>query len=141
MDKWTRNSEFLHLANKVLRFRGQKTETLTADEADQTFQWKLEGHATADIASLLLRKFGMHHPTHVLDVRLVKIAVMRNVRLKGMVEIQNWSQEQLTWVPEQIESRENLIDFQALHVLTADFNAKFGTCWNLGYYLQNPWKY
>ena len=40
--KWTRNSEFLHLANKVLQFRGQKTETLTAEEADQAFQWKLE---------------------------------------------------------------------------------------------------
>jgi hypothetical protein len=49
-------------------------------------------------------------------------------------------QEQLTWVSKQIE-RESLIDLQALHVLTADFNAKFGTCWNLCYYLQNHWKY
>ena len=135
--KWTRNSGFLHLANKVLRFRGQKTKTLTAEEADQAFQWKLEGHATVDIAGLLPQNFGTHHPTHVLDVRLVKIAVMRNVRLKGVAEIQNWSQEQLTGVSKQIESRENLIDFQALHVLTADSNAKFGTCWNLCYYLQN----
>ena len=89
--KWTRNSEFLHLASKVLRSRDQKTETLIAEEVDQAFQWKLEGHATADIAGLLLRKFGTHHPTHVLDVRLVEIAVMRNVRLKGVAEIQNWS--------------------------------------------------
>lgn len=134
--KWTRNSEFLYLANKVLWFRGQKTGTLTAEEADQAFQWKLEGHATVDIAGLLFQKFGTHHPTHMLDVRLVKIAVMRNVRLKGVAEIQNWSREQLTWASKQIESRENLIDLQALHVLTADSNARFGTCWNLCYYLQ-----
>ena len=80
----------------------------------------------------------MHHPTYVLDLRLVKIAVMRNVRLKGVAEIQNWSQEQPTWVSEQVESREKLIDLQGLHALTADFSARFGTCWNLCYYLQNP---
>ena len=139
--KWTRNSEFLHLANKVLRFRDQKTETLTVEEVDQAFQWKLEGRATADIVGLLLQKFGTHHLAHVLDGRLVKIAVVRNARLKGVAEIQNRSQEQLTWVSKQIERRENLINLQALHVLTADFNAKFGTCWNLCYYLQNHWKY
>ena len=65
---------------------------------------------------------------------------MRNVSLRGVTEIQNWSQEQLTRVSEQIET-ENLIDLQGLHVLTADFNARFGTCWNLCYYPQNPWKY
>ena len=90
---------------------------------------------------MLLDRFGTIHVNHEIEVKIVKLAKTRKVALKGAADFENWSREQVCWLSGQIDNRDQLLEEKSLHMLNREFNEKFNTCWNLYYYLRNPWKY